>query len=140
MSQIDQQQFKRSNDTSFMMKSDPHPLSDLVAAELAEPVDPRVSAMAAALAAHYGDASRAVLFYGSCLRMRELEGLMLDFYLIVSDYRAAYGKRWLATANRLIPPNVFPFAHRSEEHTSELLSLMRTSYAVFCLKKKNKKK
>src|SRR3546814_10720100 len=28
---------------------------------------------------------------------------------------------------------------RSEEHTSELQSLMRLSYAVFCLKKKNKK-
>src|SRR3546814_3373454 len=30
--------------------------------------------------------------------------------------------------------------HRSEEHTSELQSLMRISYAVFCLKKKNTKK
>src|SRR3546814_1683261 len=29
-----------------------------------------------------------------------------------------------------------PTARRSEEHTSELQSLMRTSYAVFCLKKK----
>src|SRR3546814_8562139 len=29
---------------------------------------------------------------------------------------------------------------RSEEHTSELQSLMRISYAVFCFKKKNKKK
>src|SRR3546814_7601338 len=29
-------------------------------------------------------------------------------------------------------------ACRSEEHTSELQSLMRISYAVFCLKKKNK--
>src|SRR3546814_1000230 len=28
------------------------------------------------------------------------------------------------------------FSKRSEEHTSELQSLMRTSYAVFCLKKK----
>src|SRR3546814_3010773 len=28
--------------------------------------------------------------------------------------------------------------HRSEEHTSELQSLMRISYAVFCLKKKRK--
>src|SRR3546814_4963417 len=28
---------------------------------------------------------------------------------------------------------------RSEEHTSELQSLMRISYAVFCLKKKNRK-
>src|SRR3546814_5596754 len=31
------------------------------------------------------------------------------------------------------------FAIRSEEHTSELQSLMRISYAVFCLKKKIKK-
>src|SRR3546814_6514453 len=30
-------------------------------------------------------------------------------------------------------------ANRSEEHTSELQSLMRISYAVFCLKKKKKK-
>src|SRR3546814_6889585 len=30
-------------------------------------------------------------------------------------------------------------ASRSEEHTSELQSLMRISYAVFCLKKKNNK-
>src|SRR3546814_4716564 len=32
-----------------------------------------------------------------------------------------------------------PPRERSEEHTSELQSLMRISYAVFCLKKKNKK-
>src|SRR3546814_3742166 len=31
---------------------------------------------------------------------------------------------------------VAPFGYRSEEHTSELQSLMRISYAVFCLKKK----
>src|SRR3546814_8482552 len=32
------------------------------------------------------------------------------------------------------------FGYRSEEHTSELQSLMRISYAVFCLKTKNKHK
>lgn len=85
--------------------------SGLVAAELAEPVDPRVTAVAEAIAAQYGAAARAMLFYGSCLRQRELDGLMLDFYLIVSDYDAAYPDCWLARANRLIPPNVFPFAH-----------------------------
>lgn len=86
-------------------------LHSLVARELAMPVDPRAAAMAGAIAARYPDAARAVLFYGSCLREDNLDGLMLDFYLIVSDYRAAYGKSWLATANRLIPPNVFPFEH-----------------------------
>lgn len=87
------------------------PLTELVAAELAEPVDPRVTAFAAHLAAQYPEAARAVLFYGSCLRSAELEGRMLDFYLIVSGYREAYGKSWLAPANRLIPPNVFPIEH-----------------------------
>ncbi|HEV7661634.1 MAG TPA: hypothetical protein VGO55_17475 [Allosphingosinicella sp.] len=86
-------------------------LPALVAAELAEPVDPRVAAMAAAIAADYPGAARAVLFYGSCLRESALDGLMLDFYLIVSSYRAAYGRGWFAFANTLVPPNVFPFAH-----------------------------
>src|SRR3546814_5070108 len=33
---------------------------------------------------------------------------------------------------------LYRLMERSEEHTSELQSLMRNSYAVFCLKKKNK--
>lgn len=86
-------------------------LQTLVAEELGEAADARVIAMAGAIAAKHGAASRAVLFYGSCLREKQLDGLMLDFYLIVSDYRSAYSKRWLAAANRLIPPNVFYFTH-----------------------------
>src|SRR3546814_6071619 len=38
------------------------------------------------------------------------------------------------------PPNRFIIPGRSEEHTSELQSLMRISYAVFCLKKKKESK
>src|SRR3546814_6850142 len=34
-------------------------------------------------------------------------------------------------------PAIYSVRDRSEEHTSELQSLMRISYAVFCLKKKN---
>jgi hypothetical protein len=87
-------------------------LQELVEAELQQAVDPRIEAMAGAIAALYPSAARAVLFYGSCLRTSELEGQMLDFYLIVSSYGEAYGKSWMAAANRLIPPNVFPFEHR----------------------------
>src|SRR3546814_8829034 len=36
------------------------------------------------------------------------------------------------------PRKAWASAERSEEHTSELQSLMRISYAVFCLKKKKK--
>lgn len=98
-------------------------LEALVAAELAVPLEPRVAAMAAALAGKYGEAACAVLFYGSCLRTTELEGQMLDFYLIVSDYRAAYGRSWLARANALLPPNVFPFQHGGLAAKYAVLSL-----------------
>src|SRR3546814_8178210 len=40
--------------------------------------------------------------------------------------------------NGLVGSPPCSFATRSEEHTSELQSLMRITYAVFCLKKKNK--
>src|SRR3546814_4390445 len=46
--------------------------------------------------------------------------------------RIALGKRVLRTCGL--------FSIRSEEQTSELQSLMRISYAVFCLKKKNTQK
>jgi hypothetical protein len=86
------------------------PLRALVAEELSKSVDPQVKDMAAAIAARHPSAA-AVLYYGSTLRESQLDGLMLDFYLIVEDYRLAFGTRWLAAANRLLPPNVFPFAH-----------------------------
>src|SRR3546814_4980094 len=43
---------------------------------------------------------------------------------VIASYRLSFGVSFLAAAVR------------SEEHTSELQSLMRISYAVFCLKKK----
>ncbi len=87
-------------------------LRSLIAAELAVPVDPRIADFAAAIAAPYGTAARAVLFYGSCLRSEQLVGEMLDFYLIVSDYDAAFEKPWMAKWNRRLPPNVFPVTHK----------------------------
>src|SRR3546814_5778521 len=65
------------------------------------------------------------------------------------DWAARTSRRWSTsgarpTASRPSPtPRTtagFPRATaRSEEHTSELQSLMRISYAVFCLKKKKRK-
>src|SRR3546814_10040322 len=49
------------------------------------------------------------------------------------------GKNHVATHQQLIGLAQAIFkTQRSEEHTSELQSLIRNSYAVFCLKKKNK--
>src|SRR3546814_1054676 len=47
------------------------------------------------------------------------------------------GARDLVDAVGLGPGGLLELQARSEEHTSELQSLMRISYAVFCLKKKN---
>src|SRR3546814_4725324 len=55
-------------------------------------------------------------------------------FAVVADEVQKLAER-AATATRQIETLV----KRSEEHTSELQSLMRNSYAVFCLKKKNKK-
>src|SRR3546814_6757630 len=49
---------------------------------------------------------------------------------------SAFQRRAAAVASRSVQSPI----GRSEEHTSELQSLMRISYAVFCLKKKKKKK
>src|SRR3546814_9294720 len=66
----------------------------------------------------------------------------------IDDVRSVvtYAEGFLIHAYLMIPGshNQFPLAcasddaviNRSEEHTSELQSLMRISYAVFCLKKK----
>src|SRR3546814_3461809 len=45
-----------------------------------------------------------------------------------------------ASDDGFVTPELIDFYRRSEEHTSELQSLMRISYAVFCLKKKKQTK
>src|SRR3546814_7435224 len=54
-----------------------------------------------------------------------------------------FWEAWLGEVRAAEDPSVVPGeidSGRSKEHTSELQSLMRNSYAVFCLKKKNKSK
>src|SRR3546814_4907130 len=57
-------------------------------------------------------------------------GLLLDMQLKQLE-RVLYFESYV-----VLEPGLTPLEKRSEEHTSELQSLMRISYAVFCLKKK----
>src|SRR3546814_5842387 len=50
----------------------------------------------------------------------------------VPGFLRGKGEGWVTAEYGMLPRAT----HRSEEHTSELQSLMRISYAVFCLKKK----
>src|SRR3546814_1840480 len=60
-------------------------------------------------------------------------------HVLARDSRTGDGNRRRIRQRRVGRRHVSCDA-RSEEHTSELQSLMRTSYAVFCLKKKNNEK
>src|SRR3546814_7454920 len=60
-------------------------------------------------------------------------GMQLPLHIFEPRYRG------LCCKHGARPRGVTQLGDRSEEHTSELQSLMRISYAVFCLKKKNKK-
>ena len=48
-----------------------------------------------------------VLFYGSCLRTGEIKGKVLDFYIIIDDYKVAYSSWVMGLLNKLLPPNVY---------------------------------
>src|SRR3546814_7891858 len=63
-------------------------------------------------------------------RLEEAEHLGVGEGVVLRQHRQR--------AVALLVVDVLAEAGRSEEHTSELQSLMRISYAVFCLKKKNK--
>jgi hypothetical protein len=104
-------------------------LTDLIAQELAQPVAPAVAAMADRVCARHPRAALAVLFYGSCLRKPEslLADSLLDFYLLVDDYRRAYGGAPAALANRVLPPNVFYLEAQQGG------AMLRCKYAVISL-------
>jgi len=75
----------------------------------------------------HGGADRAVLFYGSCLRTEDdLDGLV-DLYLLVDNYRAAYTSHTQAFLNALLPPNVYYLEREFEGQ------VVRTKYAVLSM-------
>src|SRR3546814_2066539 len=76
------------------------------------------------------------------LTRRPPTGIWPSLWSLPQVHGSSEAEQWLsAVAHVGAAPQQLgePLLHRSEEHTSELQSLMRISYAVFCLKKKNKK-
>src|SRR3546814_2628956 len=68
----------------------------------------------------------------------ELCGLLLPDSGHLQEEEARYAQRKGYSRHAIPKPLYTQEDARSEEHTSELQSLMRISYAVFCLKKKTK--
>src|SRR3546814_4265443 len=80
----------------------------------------------------------AVSFLAPGRGLRRARLSEIDRIAATGEPPAAAGEREVAWAvSARLDGKLGAVAIRSEEHTSELQSLMRTSYAVFCLKKKN---
>ena len=89
------------------MSSAADSLRAIVAAELRQPTPPAVAAMCDEVGRRHGQGIVAILFYGSCLRRSDPADGVLDFYVLVDDYRRFYGRMVPALANAVLPPNVF---------------------------------
>lgn len=84
----------------------PNPaLNTLLARTLAQPANMAAHRVTEAILAAHGGAVKAILFYGSCRRADQPEGV-LDFYVLVDDYRSYHPSLFRALMNRLLPPDV----------------------------------
>jgi len=110
-----------------MKKSDSSNLVDFIRTEWDRDVPLAVTKAAQDITARYGDSAEGVIFYGSCLRTGEIEDKILDFYVIVDNYRNAYKGRALAFANKMLPPNVFYYEMDVDGVT------VRSKYAVLSM-------
>src|SRR3546814_10242253 len=79
------------------------------------------------LASRTGARPMHVLFYGQFIPLHGVDTVIRAARLLRNE-----PVEWQIIGQGQVAPCI-----RSEEHTSELQSLMRISYAVFCLKKKN---
>jgi len=102
-------------------------LTEQISRQISKPASPAIQALADTLLDTYGDAVQAILFYGSCLRTGDDRGGLVDLYLLVNSYRAAYPKPTLAVLNKLLPPNVFYLEVPHQDRT------VRAKYAVLSL-------
>jgi hypothetical protein len=102
-------------------------LEEAIGSQLAARAPDAVAALGEVLRGRFGRHAQAVLFYGSCRRANDDTGGIADLYVLVDDYRAAYGSFLPALANGLLAPNVYyletPFAGR----------MARAKYAVVSL-------
>lgn len=82
-------------------------LTALIEHEANLPPPPQVQVLVQRLRERFGVHALAVLFYGSCRRSHDAGDSLVDLYVLVDDYRAAYRHRLPAWANHLLAPNVY---------------------------------
>ena len=103
-------------------------LTDLLAEHAPLTFSSELLALRDALLERYNGAVDAMLFYGSSLRSGDALDGVVDLYLVVDDYRKAYGKTVPTLFNRILPPNVYYLEVQADGHT------VRAKYAVISMR------
>ena len=103
------------------------PLHKALLAEATRPLPPAVTAIAEVAARRHGEAVRAVLFYGSCLWDGYGADKLVDLFVLVDSYAAAYREWPPRVFNALLPPNVYFVDTEHEGQT------VRAKYAVISI-------
>jgi len=86
------------------------PPADLIAAiarQSERGVAPEISLLVDNLKIRFGDSLDAIILYGSCLRSQQFTEGVVDLYVLVNSYNAAYTGTLLRCMNAWLPPNVF---------------------------------
>ena len=73
----------------------------------------------------FGDALEAIILYGSSLHARSIQDSVVDFYVLVRDYKEAFDKPFLQMLAAWLPPTVF--------YMEDEASGLRAKYAVISL-------
>lgn len=81
-------------------------LENIIHRRLARAVPDAIAALSDELRGRLGNAVSAVIFYGSCLRKGDPLDGVVDLYVIVSSYAAAYPGRLVRVLARFLPPTV----------------------------------
>jgi hypothetical protein len=105
----------------------PSELISKIRRQSVQTASPEMRALLDEILARHGKAAQAILFYGACLRTGNERDGLIDLYLLVDNYRAAYSGRSQALFNKLLPPNVFYLEVSAEG------CVVRAKYAVLSL-------
>ena len=101
-----------------------------------DPSEASLELLLAEIRQKHGDALQAILVYGSWLRGKR--DTMLDFYVLVEDYRTL-NSSWQAMMCKLLPPNVYHIHNKAADHDHDgqehrakyaLLTLERFRHAI----------
>ncbi|MEE8295242.1 MAG: hypothetical protein V3R64_05980 [Sphingomonadales bacterium] len=109
------------------MAGKPQTLLSFTKDGLLGPAQPEAKKFADTLSRDFNGDVLAVLYYGSCLRTGATDGLILDFYVLVDNYKKAHGHFFSSLGNALVPPNVY---YREIKHKNKVV---RAKVAVLSL-------